>query len=789
MGVLLLSLAFILCDYVLFGVIWERGVYMLSAIAGVVNAIGKGLKRAEKRIDKVIKKTKVKLQQAESADDKLQTSVQKGKRLGGLATKWQLKTTRLWLKVLEWFLYFLDLLIKLIMLICSSVVGLLVIVAVILIVFIGTLLQQMGSVNDTDFGGISIGEGGEVTNLAGVNWDEALAKAQAMHKTGEFSDEDMCRFQVIYLCYCYAQENPDIRVMPETVIGMSITETGFSCYQDYTGKDAFVDHSDYYQGGAAVYPGKLAIGPLQLDSRGRGYGDGSEVKKIRDIKHTKESHLGSNFNVDTFIPYAVARTFEAVNIEHYLNEENKTDTETEAYYMYKAMKEWGIEETQENIEIIANMWVYSKHWIPSKFSSDGRQLIGGYGVGNSEKWCEITANLICGVFVECGGDWTKWNCELNIADYLSSDWIRKTMAGDIRTTGSFATNSKYKATLDGKALGMTVAEYLVSKYKDNKVLQNAASDAYSFEVDGSNSAGCVPTMTATPFCPIGGRAITVAYLERLGIDPTALQGGATVTGGGSGAFGLEYYNSDGSVNIEALNTASAILGEFCKYENAYVDTITLPSEVSIKDKDGKDKKVKIKGGTYPNFWGMKHNITAATGNWGQCTWFAKGRAMLWLYENVGTDESQWYLGGSSKPMGGNGVAVASSMSGWCTVDSTLGSNSVVSRSGDAYYNKYTGTYYRPGHVAYIEAVDTKNNMYYVSHGNISRCSYQQIRFSGGADNWGNMPSIESVVGDIDSGRGFSYIQEIPIAEAGGGGVVSDAGGYPFVDIAHLDKRK
>lgn len=738
---------------------------MLSGIASVIGAIGNSLKKADRVIKQRIKKNKKKLQKIDAEADKTKKDIVDAKIKAGYLARLNLAGTRLVLKIIEWLLYLLDLLIKLITFICSSVVLLVIVIAVVIIIFVCILIQDIGTMNELDGNFDGINAGGGTANFASLNWDDVLAKAEAKHKTGEFTDLDLNRVKFFYLCYSYAQAHPDTEILPETLVGMSMNEAGFSFYQEENGKNIFVDHSDFYQGGHTTYPNCGAIGPLQLDSGGKGYGDGSKVEKIKGIVHTKESPLGSHFNVDTFIPYSIARTFVETDIGMYTDKSNASDQNTEAYYMYKAISEWGIEETPENIKIIANMWLYTKHWVPYKFSSDGRYYIGGTGVGGTERWCEIVANIACAMFVETNGDIFAWGTNVNVAENVSSTYLRSTMHGTIRDTGTFGLQS-IKPTLNDKELDNCVMGYLAEKYKDKSVFKTLESDVANFS-NTAGSGGCVPTMATTCFCPIAGRELVVYYLETLGFDPAALSGGTMTVGGGSGAFGIEYYNSDGTVNVEAMNTLNAILYEFCKPENAYKDSITIPSEVTIVDKDGKDKKVKTNGGTYPNFWGMKYNITAATGNWGQCTWFAKGRAQLWMYENVGTNESQWVLGTTEAlKMEGDGQNVANSMSGWCTVDGTLAGNSVASRS--------------QVHVVFIEAVDKKTNEVYISHGNIKgKYSIKERRHAG--NDWGSLPQLSSIP-SCGSGWGFSYVQQL---EANG----SDISGDPYFAIAHLDKRK
>ena len=214
---------------------------------------------------------------------------------------------------------------------------------------------------------------------------------------------------------------------------------------------------------------------------------------------------------------------------------------------------------------------------------------------------------------------------------------------------------------------------------------------------------------------------------------------------GSGPFGLDYYNSDGSVNRDNLIMASHIFSQVADFSNKSADTITVKGSYSLNI-DGKPYSVKLNDGKdtqYPNFWGSKWNNNAATGYWGQCTWWARGRAMLYLYENKGTDESQWHLTYNKCHGDGNGMASNMSMDTKFTFSATTQANSIASCSAC--------------HVYYVEAIDKVNNVEYESHGNMSNICYDDIVYynlpSLGPNKLGSLPRAINK----GTGNGYCYI--------------------------------
>lgn len=192
-------------------------------------------------------------------------------------------------------------------------------------------------------------------------------------------------------------------------------------------------------------------------------------------------------------------------------------------------------------------------------------------------------------------------------------------------------------------------------------------------------------------------------------------------GTGNGPFGLPYYNDDGTVNELAVIAANNIFFENVTVANKEKDTITIPDTYTVNVK-GNSATFQLNGGEYPNFWGRKYNGNVGSGGWGQCTWWSKGRAMLYLYENVSKDQAVW---GICNPYGspckyayisGNGNQIAfniNNTTGWGILSGTVNAamrNTVASSKG---FN----------HTWYIEAVDEINGRYYMSHGNFSTHYY------------------------------------------------------------------
>lgn len=188
-------------------------------------------------------------------------------------------------------------------------------------------------------------------------------------------------------------------------------------------------------------------------------------------------------------------------------------------------------------------------------------------------------------------------------------------------------------------------------------------------------------------------------------------------GSGNGAFGLPYYNDDGSVNEVAVIAANNLFLELASLKNEHVANLTIPNSVAVTlNNETINVTVPAGGQTYPNFWSEQHNGNAS-GGWGQCTWWSKGRAMMYLYENVSHERSVWGICNPTNKdckyayIRGNGYEIAdniNSRTGWGLLRGDVDANkanTVVSNS-------------RPGnHTWYIEAVDMVNKKYYMSHGN------------------------------------------------------------------------
>lgn len=226
------------------------------------------------------------------------------------------------------------------------------------------------------------------------------------------------------------------------------------------------------------------------------------------------------------------------------------------------------------------------------------------------------------------------------------------------------------------------------------------------------------------------------------------------TANGTGPFGLPYYNSDGSVNEEALLAAHNLFIEITDLSYKNSKTITVPDSITIQINND-TKTFTLRGGEYPNFWGATYNNNTESG-WGQCTWWARGRAMLWLYENVSEDIEVWGIynshNGNSR---GNGDVMAGNLArdhNWL-----LDSNPTVGAIGSAQDTM---------HVYYIEAVTPDGN-YYISHGNMAANNYETTRVkpkSSFVDNWGltkyPCSSTYHEVINAGTGGGYSYIEAI-----------------------------
>lgn len=718
---------------------------IFEPIITALKVVDKGLKKANKKLKKSIKnnsrvekellkygnnqrdnllendtddKSTYEKIRAEEVDKEIGKEVVKeeGKKGAKNTARLGITLSRVANKIAQWILELIELIIKIFIAIAGQV-GLVILIAVMVVTStIGVLSKNIGKTDNMDNMSVSTKSGGFNGDYSTLDWDGILEKAEAKQKLGEMTNYELNVVKLMYLCYTYVKENGETDVYPETILGMSLNECGMRFYQSESKGDIFVDHSNIYQGFVPAYPGNGAIGPLQLDSSGAGYGKSGDT--VKDLTPQSNSPLGDNFNIDTYIPYSVARTYKATNIEDITG--GRDNPQSEGYYMFKAMEKWGIEENEKSIKDIANMWLYTKHWVPYKFSYDGRAFIGGQSIGGSEKWCEMVGDIACAMYKEGNGDIFAFG--------TSADSINPTsvMSGDFHTTRKLGLNGSSVPTLNDEKLDTCIIKYLINKYGDK--MESFESNMQVFR-NTATSTGCDRTMASTAFCPAAGRQLVNKYLKKLGVDTTVqVYDTALNNASGAGPFGINYYNSDGTVDEDAIIAMQQLFYDLTSVDNIYKKSLKVPSSITYNK-----KKYDLNGGTYPNFWGSQYNYNVSISLWGQCTWWSEGRGMLYWYEHY-TKGNNWeergkqlaeYRGILTHYEGNTdyGYRIAHAYGGgnvWSSVEPIVKGGKKIKSDSIASSNDYSYT----GHTWYIEAYDSKNDVSYQSHANVkSVCSW------------------------------------------------------------------
>lgn len=196
-------------------------------------------------------------------------------------------------------------------------------------------------------------------------------------------------------------------------------------------------------------------------------------------------------------------------------------------------------------------------------------------------------------------------------------------------------------------------------------------------------------------------AYAVDYVDNHIIQVAKNIFGEGIISSGNSWGDINLYNSDGSVNeakIQELEYA---------FENEFNLVRANLSGHNIGGTYNKESCTKVIG-TFLGYSGKTGNTSyndasvsyIANNGLGiyQCTWWANGRASEYL--------SQYGTKYKSYPSAaGNGGQIYNNNK-WFNSGKTPKPNSLVS------YTSSSSTY---GHVAYVEAVDTKNNCYYISH--------------------------------------------------------------------------
>ena len=192
-------------------------------------------------------------------------------------------------------------------------------------------------------------------------------------------------------------------------------------------------------------------------------------------------------------------------------------------------------------------------------------------------------------------------------------------------------------------------------------------------------------------------------------------------------FGIEVYNTDGSVDISSLNQLKLALESYVGLKHCATDASHAASGIKVNNSD--IARVRATGVKY---WNSPYCVLGIY----QCTWWAYGRASMYL-------ESQGIADAYPTQYGNGGDYWKENIKGgWFNYGKTPKPNSLLSKAG-------TGTtgINACGHVMYVEAVDQINQRIYVSH-------------AGGGTTWNGISCI--TFSELQNNRlyhGFIYLDE------------------------------
>lgn len=748
---------------------------VLDIIAAGLGVIEKKLKKAEKNISKHInqnKKLQDELRQSYGGEEKNSTEE---KEFDNKGKKLSIRVNRIVLKIAQWLLEFINAIIKFLLYVIGPIALILIIVTVLIVVLVGSFLRDILSTGQMDNIGIEATQTGQMS-IGSLNWDEIVKKAEAMEKTGEFTNIDVNRIRAYKLAYELYNDSDTRQIggkpimIPEAFLAVPITESGFNFYNEdkiaeygynYDGKGNVLTDNTFYpqiycNPGAAwgcyqiEYVNSSNQSSPSISRTGEEYKWGSyqtaptKYPEFIDLETTSMAYEYPSANrslVTSYLPWTMKWTLEHSVDRCYSEVTGETESRFDCSGIAdEVFKEVGLENNEETWRFVNAYFYKLTHWRG--------------GLTSNEDNIHSVFIIGCALYKLTGEDLSK--IKLEGYENANKSSVFSYMADDFCNGNTFI--------YDDKVINKNIFDWVKGEFSSSSQVAWAADYLKSNVSDGN-------------FCHyIGGaifdmytaRMILEAYLSKMGYDLSALNGNFV---NGSGPFGLSYYKADGSVDEEMLSAASATFAVLAHADNEYTEYLTVPVEVEIDTADGK-KKVKIPNGgsKIPNFWGVKYNASAPE-NWGQCTWWVKGRAMLYLYENVGQKQEDWYIdcyeNGYKKNMRGNGDQLTSSID-FCKVDNTIGANSIVSCN--------------PMHTCYVEAIG-KDGIAYTSHGNMggsgtsanARYNWSSIA----TFDWGNIKT--GIPWENRTGWGYSFIMK----DNGSGMLYS--GCSSVVGYGHLDK--
>ena len=193
-------------------------------------------------------------------------------------------------------------------------------------------------------------------------------------------------------------------------------------------------------------------------------------------------------------------------------------------------------------------------------------------------------------------------------------------------------------------------------------------------------------------------------------------------------FGIEVYNSDGTANIAALNDLKVALEQYVGLKHCDTDASYSSSGVSVNETSDR-ARVRAAGVKY---WNYPYSLLEIY----QCTWWANGRASMYL-------DSQGIAKAYPTQHGNGGDYWEENLNGkWFNCGKTPKQNSLLVKGGIG-----TTGILSCGHVMYVEAVDQINKKIYVSH-------------AGGGTHWNGISCI--TFNELETNKrykGFIYLDE------------------------------
>lgn len=525
--------------------------------------------------------------------------------------------------------------------------------------------------------GVDLGKLSNVTPLSiqtastadytSLDWDSIVQKAEQMQTTGQFSRTNVNIVKAMALAYNYKKQHTDMLLDPEVIMGVAMKEDSFNMAKGVN--DILSD--SYRDGNDTVL--NATLGYMQMYQKGAT----DDSVSLCGTTYPSASQLS-----DEFYPSSMIFLFHGLGVQELANQTSSKLNGATALnsYVTTALSMYGIQDNVTSRAVIANMFAYLFDWAPSPAKAGN--------IADKDAYFNAIASIAGGIYKATDGDIFKFAVNLNVNSYTSDDVI--VPAGGTEHAG-LGNPSGYTVSLNGQNINDCLVGYIANTYKAQYAGHWDGTVA-GFGNTQSHNGGMI--MASSVMLPIAGRSLVNAYLKAMGIAlPTSGTGG----GGGKAPFGLNYYNSDGSINQAAIAAADNNFHVFTDHLGSSTVTVTMA--------DGTQKQ-------YPNFWSSAQGAHSI----GQCVWWTYGRLALYMYENNLTYNGLDWSAIDHTGHYGNGNEVAGVLS-----DSTK--VALLAPSGDSFKPdtavsanvSHKGVNTGAGHTYWIEAVS--NGTYYYTQAN------------------------------------------------------------------------